>query len=154
MSSPAERELIAQAEYVLTEAIKTNQVSLSSAMEIIAKGMEVTQRFKYLDGKHKKKLLMEMLTRIAAGTDGKLGTDDDLLPASTMAALKTLLEGDLVDQTINLISDVARGKFNLGAALETGKAIAETAVALAPPSLVARVCPCLGGAASAKTAPA
>lgn len=152
MSSPAERELIAQAEYVLTDAIKTNSISLNSAMEIVAKGMEVTQRFKYLDGKHKKKLLMEMLTRIAAGADGKLGTDDDLLPASTMAALRTLLEGDLMEQTINLITDVARGKFNLGAALETGKALAETAVALAPPKLTARFCPCLAGAV--KTAPA
>jgi len=149
----AERELVAQAEYILTEAIKSNEVSLNSAMAIVAKGMEVTSRFKYLDGSHKKKLLLEVLTRIAAGADGVLGTADDLLPASTMATLKMLLEGDVVEQTINLISDVAKGKFNLSAAMATGQAVADIVVQMAPAKWRA-MCPCLGGAAAATVAPA
>ena len=124
----AERELVAQAEFILTAALKSNEVKLDSVMAIIAKGMEIAERFKYLDGKLKKKLLLEVITRVAAGADGVAGTADDLIPATTMSTLKMMLEGDLVEQTVDLVSDIARGRFNIGSAVALGQA-AMTAVA-------------------------
>jgi hypothetical protein len=110
----AERELVAQAEYILTAALKSNEVKLDSPMQIVTKTMEIAERFKYLDGKLKKKLLLEVLTRVAAGADGVAGTADDLIPAKTMATLKMMLESDLVDQTVDLVSDIAHGRFKIG----------------------------------------
>jgi hypothetical protein len=148
--SGAERELVAQAEFILTEALKSNEVKLDSAVAVLAKTMEIAERFKYLDGKLKKKLLLEVLTRIAAGADGVAGTADDLLPAKTMATIKVLLEGDLVDQTINLISDVARGRFKIGDFAALGQTAMATVAAAGGPAKVFSSCmPCLGGGAVA-----
>jgi len=153
--SGAERELVAQAEFILTDALKSNAVSLDSAFAVVAKMMEIAERFKYLDGKLKKKLLLEVLTRIAAGADGIAGTADDLVPAKTMATIKMLLEGDLVDQTVNLISDVARGRFNIGSFAALGQTAMATVTAAGGPAKVFSSClPCLGGGAAAASAPA
>jgi hypothetical protein len=150
--SGAERELVAQAEYILTEALKSNEVPLDSAVAVLAKTMEITERFKYLDGKLKKKLLLEVLTRIAAGADGVVGTADDLIPATTMATLKVLLEGDLVDQTVNLISDVARGRFKIGDFAALGQTAMAAVTAAGGPAKVFSSClPCLGGGAGSAT---
>ena len=155
----AERELVAQAEFILTEALKSNEVKLDSAMQIVAKCMQITERFKYLDGKLKKKLLLEVITRVAAGADGVAGTADDLIPATTMSTLKMMLEGDLVEQTVDLVSDIARGRFNIGSAVALGQA-AMTAVAAnaaaGGPAARLPCAPCLpffSGSAATATAP-
>lgn len=148
----AEREIIGQAEFILTEAIKANEVRIDSAMAIVAKGMEVMERFKYLDGKHKKTLLVEILSRIALGKDGVAGTADDLIPASTMAALKTILEGNLLEQTTDLIMDLTRGKFDINKAMQVAGDVAQTAAALTPPDL-AKKCPSLCGLFQKKVVP-
>jgi len=153
--SGAERELVAQAEYILTAALKSNEVKLDSPMQVIAKAMEIAERFKYLDGKLKKKLLLEVLTRIAAGADGIAGTADDLIPAKTMATLKMMLEGDLVEQTIDLVSDIAHGRFNIGSAMALGQtAMAVVTSAGGPAKLLSSCLPCFSGSAvTAPTAP-
>ena len=148
----AERELIGQAEFILTEAIRANEVRIDSAMAIVAKGMEIMERFKYLDGKHKKALLVEILNRIAAGKDGVVGTADDMIPASTMAALRVLLEGSLLEQTTDLIMDITRGKFNIGKAVQVASDVAQTAAALTPPE-IAQKCPSLCGLLKKKVVP-
>ena len=150
--SGAERELVAQAEFILTEALKSNEIKLDSAMMIVGKGMEVVQRFQYLDGKLKKKLLLEIITRIAAGADGIAGTADDLIPAKTMATLKMMLESDLVDETINLVASVAKGEFKLGDLTKLGQTAMAAVTAAGGPAKVFSSClPCLGGGAVAVT---
>lgn len=125
--SPA-LELVAQAEYILMDCLKNKTVKVDSAMAIMGKAMEIMERFKYLDGAHKKTLLRELLTRVAAGADGVIGTADDLIPAETLAQLHQILDSGLLDQTVELVMDITHGRFSINKAVEVAKTAAPACI--------------------------
>lgn len=55
------------------------------------------------------RVLMVFLEQIVAGPDGVLGTDDDLLPASVVKAIQSLLSLDatMVEELLTFMFDVA-----------------------------------------------
>lgn len=98
---------------LLQEGILKGEISKDSPMKLIAKGMEILETFPNMKGEEKKALLVKVIEKIAAGADGIVGTDDDIIPAAVVEALKTMLEKDLVGDIIQVISSAARGEFNL-----------------------------------------
>lgn len=118
----------------MIESILTNKITILlleavaenpnlSAMTVIAKGMEIMDTFPNLTGQEKKDRLMKVIYKVAAGKDGVLGTDDDILPKECIDMLQTILEKNLLEDTIKIISDTANGKFNIHNAM----AVAQTA---------------------------
>lgn len=117
----------------MIESILTNKITILlleavaenpnlSAMTVIAKGMEIMDTFPNLTGQEKKDRLMKVIYKVAAGKDGVLGTDDDILPKECVDMLQTILEKNLLEDTIKIISETANGKFNIHKAMATATA--------------------------------
>lgn len=102
----------------IRKAIEGKELDPASAMSIVTKGMELLNKYKDLKGTDKKTLLVKVLQDISAGNDGIIGTADDLLPQSTVEAIKKILDGDLISDIVNVIVDAARGKFDMKRATE------------------------------------
>lgn len=98
---------------LLQEGILKGEISKDSPMKLIAKGMEILETFPNMKGEEKKVLLVKVIEKIAAGADGIAGTEDDIIPASVVEALKTILEKDLIGDIVQVIAGAARGEFNL-----------------------------------------
>ena len=102
---------------MLLETVINKQIPSTSAMSIIAKGMELMETFPNMNGQQKQTLLMTVIEKIAAGSDGILGTSDDILSKETVEMLRLILEKNLLADITSLISDTARGKFNINKAV-------------------------------------
>lgn len=98
---------------LLQEGILKGEISKDSPMKLIAKGMEILETFPNMKGEEKKALLVKVIEKIAAGADGVVGTEDDIIPASVVESLKTILEKDLIGDIVQVIAGAARGEFNL-----------------------------------------
>lgn len=97
----------------IRKAIESKELNIQSAMTIVKKGMELMDKYKHLSGKEKKDLLIKVLDNISAGNDGIIGTDDDILPQETVAAMRTILDGKLIEDIIDTMISVARGDINI-----------------------------------------
>jgi hypothetical protein len=115
---------------ILLESISNNQLSQVSAMNVIAKGMEIMETFPNLSSTDKRSLLLKVIHKVAAGADGILGTEDDLLPKECMETLKIILENNLADGIIGIIADTAHGKFNINKVIDVGKDLAPVCLPL------------------------
>lgn len=105
--------IVAKVAVLLQEAIVKKEVDASSAMVVVAKGMELMETFPNMTGPQKKDLLVKVIERVAAGKDGIIGNEDDIIPKECVEALKVMMEKDLLGSVVSVISDAARGKFNL-----------------------------------------
>ena len=85
-------------------------------MSIIRKGMEIVDKYPSLTGEERKRLLINVLTHVAKGSDGVFGTDDDVLPEATVKQICVLLEGNLVENVIDIIIDASKGNFDINKA--------------------------------------
>lgn len=102
----------------IRKAIEGKTLDPTSAMSIVTKGMELLNKYKDLKGAEKKTLLVKVLQDISAGSDGIIGTADDLLPQATVEAIKKILDGDLISDIVDVIVNAARGKFDMNRATE------------------------------------
>lgn len=93
----------------IRKAIESKSLDPSSAMTIIHKGMELLSSYKTLKGADKKRILLCVLEQVSAGSDGILGTDDDILPESTLKAIKVIMEGNLVGDIVDTFMSIAKG---------------------------------------------
>lgn len=72
-------------------------------------GVHMMSRQNTLTGVEKKALLISALERIARGADDIHGTPDDLIPPLALAALRTLIEGKVIDELIDLVHESIAG---------------------------------------------
>lgn len=75
-------------------------------------------------------MLLNVIKKVAAGADGILGTDDDVLPKECIDTLQIILEKNLTEDIIKVISDTARGKFNINQTIEIAKQTATVCMPL------------------------
>lgn len=116
---------------MLLETVVNKQIPANSAMSIIAKGMELMETFPNMNGQQKQSLLMSVIEKVAAGSDGILGTADDILSKETVETLRLVLEKNLLADITHLITDTAKGKFNINKTIE----LAQTAHTICFPLL-------------------
>jgi hypothetical protein len=102
--------------FVLSKSVDT-----SSAMALIAKGMEIVERYPGLSSVQKKECLIAAIQTVAVGADGIAGTDDDLIPKRTVDALNLMLRENLVEQTVDAFIAISKGQFTIQHAEEVGK---------------------------------
>jgi len=100
----------------ILKAIHYKELNVDSSMSIIRKGMEIVDKYPSLTGEERKRLLINVLTRVAKGSDGVFGTDDDVLPEATVKQICVLLEGNLVENVIDIIVDASKGHFDINKA--------------------------------------
>lgn len=100
----------------ILKAIHYKELNVDSCMSIIRKGMEIVDKYPSLTGDERKRLLINVLTRVAKGSDGVFGTDDDVLPEATVKQICILLEGNLVENVIDIIIDATKGNFDINKA--------------------------------------
>ena len=93
----------------IRKAIETKALDPTSAMSIIRKGMELLDTFKNVKGAEKKQILFRVLEQVSAGSDGILGTSDDLLPEATLKAIKAIMDGDLVGDIVDTFVAITKG---------------------------------------------
>lgn len=109
--------VVAKVALLLQESILKKEIDGKSPMVIITKGMELMETFPNMKGPEKKDLLIKVIQRISAGKDGIVGTEDDIIPKECVDALQTILDKNLLEGVVGVISDAARGKFNLNKAM-------------------------------------
>lgn len=100
----------------ILKAIHYKELNVDSCMSIIRKGMEIVDKYPNLNGEERKRLLINVLTRVAKGSDGVFGTHDDVLPEATVKQICLLLEGNLVENVIDIIVDATKGNFDINKA--------------------------------------
>lgn len=104
--------MLPQITFALEEHVRSTN-GLAKPMEIIGVGMQFIERYSHLTGAEKKELFIKALEYIANGKDGVAGTDDDVIPKKTVDTIKMLLDNGIVEQTIDLVSDIAKGKYDI-----------------------------------------
>lgn len=98
---------------VLQEGILKGEIAKDSPTKLIAKGMEIMETFSNMNGNEKKKMLIRVIEKLAAGSDGIVGTEDDIIPKEVVESLKILLEKDLINDIVQVVMGAAKGEFNL-----------------------------------------
>lgn len=120
--------LVEKLAVALKEAIVNKEFENKSPIFVISKGMEVLNRVPELTGGTKKRILVSAIERIAHGRDGIAGTDDDLLPVEYVQMLKVIIENNIVDGIIDIISDASKGRFDISKAADFAKTAGSTCV--------------------------
>lgn len=115
--------VVAKVALMLQESILKKEINGSSPMVIVTKGMELMETFPNMTGPQKKDLLVKVIQRVAAGKDGVVGTEDDIIPKECVEALQTMLDKNLLEGVVGVISDAARGKFNLNKTVEVAQEV-------------------------------
>ena len=72
----------------------------STPLQIISKGVELLNG-KPISGSTKKQVLKHILTQIARGSDGIMGTDDDRISPETLQVLLVMVDSQLLDVVID-----------------------------------------------------
>lgn len=75
--------------------------------------MEIMQQYPSLNESEKRALLFQVLKQVAAGKDGVEGTADDIIDAKIVAQLKYMLENNIVQDVMSVVTDAAHGKFDI-----------------------------------------
>lgn len=97
----------------LKEEIKSNKIDVNSPYALVAKTMELLEKFEYLSGEEKKRYVIIILEELAKGEDGIINTVDDLIPEKTQNRLKLILLQNMVEDVIRLVCDASKGKINI-----------------------------------------
>jgi hypothetical protein len=88
----------------ITSLIQGGKLSATSVSAIL-KAVTIRAQASNLSSKD----IVECIEILSRGRDGLAGTADDLIPASTMIALKVLLDNDLVVELSNsMLEDVTK----------------------------------------------
>lgn len=125
-----ERLLTNKLTILLLEKVINKEVPNTSAMSIIAKGMELMETFPNMTGQQKQEMLLQVIEKIAAGADGKLGTGDDILSKECVETLKLIMQKNLFQDITRLIADTAKGKFNINHAVTVAQNTATSCMPL------------------------
>ena len=97
----------------MKQAIRDKKINVDNPLIVITKAMEILEHVNGLSGKEKKMYIIQTIETIAKGDDGIFGTADDLIPERTIRALKTFIEQDIIGDTIQLVTDISKGKFEI-----------------------------------------
>lgn len=97
----------------ILEALKTKQVNVGSAIEVLTFLMQEADKLRSLSGEEKKALVLSVLTEVAKGEDGKEGTSDDVVSPEIVKGIKAIVDNNLVPSLINVIVDASKGKLEL-----------------------------------------
>uniref|UniRef100_A0A6C0M0D8 Uncharacterized protein n=1 Tax=viral metagenome TaxID=1070528 RepID=A0A6C0M0D8_9ZZZZ len=104
----------------MKQAIRDKKINVDNPLIVITKAMEILEHVNGLSGKEKKMYIIQTIETIAKGDDGIFGTADDLIPERTIRALKTFIEQDIIGDTIQLVTDVSKGKFDINKVQKLG----------------------------------
>lgn len=85
------------------EAIMKKTVDASSPISVIKCVLDILVSIHHGDVAQQKQQLVDVIAKICAGVDGVAGTADDLVPPSTVAMLKFIVENDLVGNTVTFV---------------------------------------------------
>lgn len=108
--------MLPQITFALEEHVR-NTHGLAKPMELVGMGMQFMERYSHLTGAEKKEMFVKALEYIANGKDGVAGTEDDVVPKKTIDTIKLMLDAGIVEQTIDLVSDIAKGKYDINKAV-------------------------------------
>lgn len=97
----------------LSEILAKQSGLLINPLQAVTMGMELMNKYPSLSGSEKKVMLVKALNVISSGKDGIVGTNDDVIPKPVLDTLMKLIEGQLVHNLIDLVSDVSKGKFDI-----------------------------------------
>jgi hypothetical protein len=114
----------------IRKALESQQLNPMSALAIVRKGTELLASYNTLTGNEKKQLLIRVLEHISAGNDGILGTDDDLLPEATVIAIRTVLDGSLLDDVVETFVQLSKGNLQPDKLVSVGARLKEVVLGL------------------------
>lgn len=100
----------------LVKIIEQRQVDVNNAYQIIVKAMELIDAVPNIRGENKKELIINTIKAVAGGKDRIPGTPDDLIPEKTVRQLELLLQENMIEDTIQLVIDATKGKFDINRA--------------------------------------
>lgn len=88
-------------------------VTADNAFSFIKTGIELVSKLTHISGPDRKLVLIAAIERIAKGSDGIVGTGDDILAPETLNMLEVLIEHNIVSPLIEVLLDAAKGRLNL-----------------------------------------
>jgi hypothetical protein len=93
--------------------IKTKNIDINSAFDLIICSMEIMETYDNLTGEQKKQYILLAIEQIANGDDGISNTSDDYISKNIVNTLKKLLEEDILNNFIDIISNASKNKFDI-----------------------------------------
>lgn len=81
-------------------------LELNSVFDVLKSFIYILEGFESLSGAEKKAIIINTLEEIAAGADGILYTEDDLMPPHVYDGLVLLIKHNLISSSIDLIADL------------------------------------------------
>jgi hypothetical protein len=105
-SKPADAFLVRKAIVLFEEAIQKKGINTQCPMTVLQAIFDILVAIgsmKKEDITRQKEMLINVVTKVCAGVDGIAGTDDDLIPPSTVAMLRFILDNDLVGNVVKFI---------------------------------------------------
>ena len=96
----------------IISAISTKTVTISSPYEIIVTGMTILETYPTLTGEQKQTMLVQALNALAKGPD-ECGATSGVIPDSIIKALDIMIENNLAQSVITIISDASKGRYDI-----------------------------------------
>jgi hypothetical protein len=114
---------VREVQIAIVNAIQKKTLDISSALRLVVDCMKIVEQIPTCQGKDKKAILLKCLQEIAKGNDGVAGTDDDVIGKDVMNALSILLNENIIDDVVEFIIDVSKGKLNIGDLQKVSKGV-------------------------------
>lgn len=98
---------------VLTKMIEDKELNVNNALDFTMNILSVVQQTNVknslrLDDNQTVDLTTRFINEIAKGKDGKLGTEDDLIPPSTLAEILELLSSTMFSDLMVILNDLIK----------------------------------------------
>jgi hypothetical protein len=90
--------------------VEKKNVQINNAIDLLKSLILIMEDFGHLTGPEKKLIVIQIIEDIAAGTDGILNTQDDLMSPYILKSLELLIQSNVIPSTIDLICEVTHTK--------------------------------------------
>ncbi len=90
--------------------VMKKDMHIETPYDVLKSLVYIVEGFNNLTGEEKKTIVIQTLEDITAGTDGVLGSDDDLIPPHVLQGLELLIKSNMISSTIDLVCEATLAK--------------------------------------------
>lgn len=93
--------------------VMKKDIRIDTPFDVLKSLVNIVEGFSNLTGEEKKTIVIQTLEDITAGSDGVLGSDDDLIPRYILDGLELLIRSNMISATIDLVCEATLAKTSM-----------------------------------------
>lgn len=105
-----EKRLVTRVYKHFIEKVSNERIKLENPLDVLKSLWHIVDKLGHLSNNDKKKVIILLIEDVAAGKDGILDTDDDIIPSNIVKLMIMMIECDMITSTIDLICEVTQIK--------------------------------------------